>query len=62
MSDVPTVKPVDISGASRDLFKVTQAVHEGIATHAEKHRATLHAAHARREAQLRLEAKPVLPK
>lgn len=54
MSDLPKVAVVQLDKTLRDTIKAAQAVHQGIATHAEKHTATRHARHAALEADRKL--------
>ncbi len=49
MTDMPKVRKATLAAVSRELLTATEAVQEGIATHAEKHTASRRAAHARLE-------------
>lgn len=58
MPDIPkteSVKPLD---ALQGAVTAGQAVRDGIATHAEKHKAAKQAAHHKAEADKKLSAKP----
>lgn len=54
MSDIPKYPVVQLDDSMRRLLKASQAVKEGIATHAEKHIAARHEAHAKLETERRL--------
>lgn len=56
MTDIPKVTPVKLSGKARDMISAAQAVRDGIATHAETHRAAMQKARAKREEDRKLQA------
>jgi hypothetical protein len=60
MPDIPVVKKATLHKASRELLTATEAVRLGIATHAEKHVAARHQAHAKLEESRKL-ARSVKP-
>ena len=55
MSDIPKVPAAALQAAMRETLHASRAVKQGIATHAEKHAAQRHAAHAKLEADRKLQ-------
>lgn len=54
MPDIPKLPDVALKEALRNTLKASQAVREGVATHAEKHVAARHERHAKLEADRKL--------
>jgi hypothetical protein len=54
MPDIPVIKKATLGKHSRELLTATEAVRQGIATHAEKHVAAMRAMRAKLEEQRKL--------